>query len=93
VCTQLLVPCLTAAASLLPQVGLHPETGEPILANISRFGPYLQHSSLTVSLPKGCGGPLDVTLEAALAAVAAKEARMRARGRDPYEVRVCAAGP
>jgi hypothetical protein len=39
-----------------------------------------------VSLPKGCGRPLDVTLEQALAAVAAKEAHMRARGRDPYEV-------
>jgi topoisomerase IA-like protein len=69
------------------QVGMHPDSGEHILANSGRFGPYLKHMSLTVTLPQGCG-PLDVTLEQALAAVAAKETRMRARGRDPYEVRL-----
>jgi hypothetical protein len=37
---------------------------------------------------QGCG-PLDVSLDEALAAVAAKEAWLRARGRDPYEVRRC----
>jgi hypothetical protein len=73
------------------QVGLHPDTNEPILANSGRFGPYLKHKTLTVTLPKGCG-PLDVTTDQALAAVAAKETRMRARGRDPYEVRTASVG-
>jgi hypothetical protein len=83
--------CLDIAATFVRQVGVHPETGEPILANSGRFGPYLKHKTLTVTVPKGCG-PLDVTLEQALAAVAAKETRMRARGRDPYEVRAMLLG-
>lgn len=33
-------------------VGMHPETGEPIKANNGRFGPYLQHKDLFVSIPK-----------------------------------------
>jgi hypothetical protein len=86
-----LIRLYTATPLVHSQVGLHPDTNEPILANSSRFGPYLKHLSLTVTLPKGCG-LLDVTLEQALAAVAAKETRMRARGRDPYEVRALFVG-
>jgi len=38
-----------------------------------------------VTLPKGLH-PLEISLEEALQLIAAKEGRLRARGRDPYEV-------
>ncbi|MDB5478768.1 MAG: topoisomerase, partial [Alphaproteobacteria bacterium] len=34
-------------------IGHHPQTGEKIEANNGRFGPYLKHKSLFVSIPKG----------------------------------------
>ncbi len=37
--------------SLPREVGLHPETGEPILAGIGRYGPYVQHGRTYANLP------------------------------------------
>jgi DNA topoisomerase I len=38
---------------LLPrQVATHPETGEPILVNIGRYGPYVQHGKVYANLGK-----------------------------------------
>jgi DNA topoisomerase-1 len=34
------------------EVGLHPETGKKIVANIGRFGPYLNHDGTFKSIPK-----------------------------------------
>jgi DNA topoisomerase-1 len=39
--------------SLPRRVGLHPEDGEPILAGIGRFGPYVQHGKTYASLEAG----------------------------------------
>jgi DNA topoisomerase I len=37
--------------SLPREVGLHPEDGEPIIANLGRFGPYVQHGKTYANLP------------------------------------------
>lgn len=45
---------LEKALSLLAlprEIGLHPETGEMILANIGRFGPYLLHAKAYTNIP------------------------------------------
>ncbi len=45
---------LTTALKLLSlprTVGKHPETGQPIVANIGRYGPYVQHEKTFANLP------------------------------------------
>jgi DNA topoisomerase I len=37
--------------SLPREVGLHPETGKPIIANFGRFGPFIQHDGTYATLP------------------------------------------
>ncbi|MGZ5849019.1 MAG: type I DNA topoisomerase [Methyloceanibacter sp.] len=45
-----------ALLSLPREIGLHPETGKPILAGFGRFGPYVQHDGKYASL----GAPIEV---------------------------------
>lgn len=47
------------------ELGLHPETQEPIIANTGRFGPYIGHAGDFRSL-KGADNPYDITYERAL---------------------------
>ncbi len=47
-------------------LGTHPESGEPIMANTGKFGPYIAHAGDFRSL-KGADNPYDITLERALA--------------------------
>ncbi len=52
---------------ILPrELGNHPETGEPIIANTGRFGPYIGHAGDFRSL-KAPDTPYDITYERALA--------------------------
>lgn len=52
---------------MLPRtLGTHPDSGEPIMANTGKFGPYIAHAGDFRSL-KGADNPYDITLERALA--------------------------
>ena len=51
---------------LLPrQLGQHPESGEPVIANSGQFGPYIVHAGDFRSL-KGTDNPYDITFKRAL---------------------------
>lgn len=63
---------LEKALSLLAlprEVGMHPDTGKPIVANIGRFGPYLQHDGKFTSL-KGDDDVLTIGINRAVAVIA-----------------------
>lgn len=47
------------------ELGSHPETEEPVIANTGRFGPYIGHAGDFRSL-KGADNPYDITFERAL---------------------------
>ncbi|HEX2654609.1 MAG TPA: type I DNA topoisomerase [Xanthobacteraceae bacterium] len=70
--------------SLPREVGRHPEDGEPILAGIGRFGPYVQHGKTYASLETG-DEVLTVGLNRAVTLIAEKVAKGPSRrfGADP----------
>ena len=62
------------------EVGRHPETGEPILAGIGRYGPWLRHGDTYAAIPAG-EDVLAVGINRAVALIVDKEVReSRARG-------------
>jgi DNA topoisomerase I len=66
-----------ALLALPREVGLHPETGKPIVAGFGRYGPYIQHDGKYASL----GGPeevFEVGLNRAVSLLAEKAASSRA---------------
>ncbi len=74
-----------ALLSLPRQVGAHPETGEPIMAGIGRFGPYVQHQKTYASLEAG-DDVLNIGLNRAVTLIAEKAlkgGRGRRGGGDP----------
>jgi DNA topoisomerase I len=57
------------------QLGLHPQTGMPVLANIGPFGPYVKHDGAYKSIPKS-DSVYDIALERAVELLSApKSAR------------------
>ncbi|MBB5520011.1 type I DNA topoisomerase [Amphiplicatus metriothermophilus] len=60
------------AAKPLKELGAHPETGEPVNVMNGRYGPYVKSGKTNATLPAGVD-PQTVTLEEALALVAAKQ--------------------
>jgi DNA topoisomerase-1 len=70
--------------SLPRTLGTHPETGQPVKANIGRYGPYVQHGSVYASLEDD--DVLAVELDRALALLHRKEAKtkpLRVLGQHP----------
>jgi DNA topoisomerase-1 len=70
-------------------VGKHPESGEPILANIGRFGPYVQHGKTFANLTPG-DDVLTIGLNRAVDLIATKENQVasgRARRRSGRQAR------
>jgi DNA topoisomerase I len=68
-----------ALLSLPREIGLHPEDGEPIMAGIGRFGPYVQHGKTYANLDRD-DDVLTIGLNRAVALIADK-ANKRGRGR------------
>ena len=66
------------------RVGLHPETGEPILAGIGRYGPWVRHAGSYAAISDG-EDVLGVALPRAVALIADKEIR-QSRARGPNKV-------
>lgn len=60
-------------------VGLHPEDGEPILANLGRYGPYVQHLKTYANVATA-EEMLEIGLNRAVTLIADKRANPRGRG-------------
>ena len=62
---------------ILPRLlGEHPETGKPVLANVGRFGPYVQHERTFANMKESSGDDVyTVGLDRALELIAAKAQR------------------
>ena len=56
---------LAAKLLSLRELGQHPSTGEPVMANTGKFGPYIAHAGDFRSL-KGDDNPYDITYERAM---------------------------
>ncbi len=71
--------------SLPREIGMHPEDGQPIIAGIGRFGPYVQHDKTYANLETG-DDIFHIGLNRAVTLIAekrAKPARFRRFGADP----------
>jgi len=62
--------------SVLRELGEHPDDGGPITLKKGRYGPYVQHKRINATLPKGVEED-DVTLDPAVALIAAKAAKKK----------------
>jgi DNA topoisomerase I len=74
--------------SLPREIGKHPEDGEPIIAGVGRFGPYVQHGKIYSNLTTG-DDVLTVGLNRAVTLIEEKRAkgpRKRRGGGDPGRV-------
>jgi DNA topoisomerase-1 len=72
----------SGAASVIADLGAHPESGNAIQVKSGRFGPYVTDGAINATVPKG-SDPESVTLEQAVELLAKREAKLRAQGKDP----------
>ena len=66
--------------SLPREIGKHPDDGEPILARVGRFGPYIQHGKMYANLTPG-DDVLSVGLNRAVTLIEEKRAKGPRKGR------------
>ena len=71
-----------ASMTVLRDLGEHPESGLELSVKKGRFGPYVTDGQVNASLPKG-RDPEEVGLEEAVELLAAREAKLKAQGKDP----------
>ncbi len=67
-----------SAAAVLKDLGPHPDDGKDITVRSGRYGPYVKHGSTNATLPKDIA-PEEITLDEALALIAARAAKGPAR--------------
>jgi DNA topoisomerase-1 len=79
-----------AILSLPRTLGPHPEDGEPVLAGVGRFGPYVRHGSKYKSIPAD-ESVLEIGMNRAVALLA--EAKASGRGRAAKPLRTIGAHP
>ncbi|MBK9120788.1 MAG: type I DNA topoisomerase [Phycisphaerales bacterium] len=72
----------TSGGGVLADLGAHPQTGAAIQAKSGRYGAYVTDGVVNATIPKD-RTPAEVTLEEALALLAAREQKMRDAGQDP----------
>jgi len=61
-------------ATVLRELGPHPDDGKPVNILDGRYGPYIKHGDVNANVPKGT--PLEqVSMDMAVAAIAERAAR------------------
>jgi DNA topoisomerase-1 len=76
------LPTALGLLSLPRKIGVHPTTGEDVLAANGRFGPYVKTGTDTRSLPEGVS-PLTVGIDQALQVLAQPASPRRRKGAEP----------
>ncbi len=71
-----------AQATVLAELGTHPQHAVPVQVRSGRYGPYVTDGTVNASVPKG-RDPQQLTLAEGLELLAAREEKLRAQGQDP----------
>ncbi|MBI2824303.1 MAG: type I DNA topoisomerase [Planctomycetia bacterium] len=89
---QITMATALALLSLPRDLGVHPRTGEKVMAHNGRFGPYVKSGEETRSLPADLS-PIDVTIEQALELLAQPKKQRRGFGAPKEPLKVLGPSP